>query len=165
MSHNEEEALELAPEYICVPTTDRFEDTEESVTFDESSHDYGEDRHMLDEGVERVKPHVTFERGAEVGDPPGSKCPAKCGKRRVARGQEAIFLQPSDHLGSPARLHLAAPAGITSLESPAGRHPPTLSNVTSGAHLSTVNTLGFQWGDNRVQHLSKIEPWYTRVNT
>ena len=91
---------------------------------------------MLDEGVERVKvvasskPHVTFERGAEVGDTPGSKCPAKCGKRRVARGQEAIFLQPSDHLGSPARLH-----------------PSTLSNVTSGAHLPTYSQhLGFQWG-------------------
>ena len=151
VSHNEEEALELAPEYICVPTTDRFEDTEESVTFDESSHDYGEDRSMLDEGVERVKvapstkPHVTFERGAEVGD----KCPARCGKRRVGRGQEAIYLQPCDHLASPPRPH----------------HPPTLSNVTSGAHLPKVNTLGFQWGGcHRVQQLSKIEPWYVRVN-
>ena len=129
VSQNEEEAVELAPEYICVPE-DTFEENENSVTFDESPHNYGDDRHMVDEGVERVKPHVTFERGAEVGDPPGSKCPAKCGKRRVARGQEAIFLQPSDHLGSPARLH-----------------PSTLSNVTSGAHLPTYSQhLGFQWG-------------------
>ena len=151
VSHNEEEALELAPEYICVPK-DTFEENEKSVTFDESPHNYGYNRHPLGEGVERAKvvasskPHVTFERGAEVGE---TKCLAKCMKRRVARGQEAIFLQPSDHLGSPARLHLGAPAGITSLESPAGRHPPTLSNVTSGAHLSTVNTLlGVSMGFN-----------------
>ena len=142
VSHNEEEAVELAPEYICVPK-DTFEENEKSVTFYESPHNYGYDRQMLDEGVERAKvvtsskPHVTFERGSEVGE---TKCPAKCVKRRVARGQEAIYLQPSDHLGSPATYHL---------ESPARLHLPTLSNVTSGAHLSTVNTLlGVSMGFN-----------------
>ena len=131
VSQNEEEAVELVPEYICVPK-DTFEENEKSVTFDDN---YKYDRHLLDEGVERAKvvasskPHVTFERGAEeVGDTPGSKCPGKCGKRRVARGQEVIFLQPCDHLASPARL----------------RPLPTLSNVTSGAHLPTVNTFRFQ---------------------
>ena len=129
MSHNEEEALELMPEYICVPN-DRFDDTEDSepATFD------GEDK-QLDEGVEKVKvaasskSRVTFENGAEGGET--SKCSAaRCdsAKKRVGRGQEAIYLQPCDHLASPARL----------------RPLPTLSNVTSGAHLPTVNTLRFQ---------------------
>ena len=137
VSHNEEEAIELAPEYICVPK-DRFDGTEDNVIFDRSPDNSGEERDMMDEGVEREvkvaatssKPHVTFETGVEVGDAPASNCPAKCGKRRVARGQEAINLQPSDQLASPARLHPL----------------PTLSNVTSGAHLPAVNALGFQWG-------------------
>ena len=131
VSHNEEEALELMPEYICVPN-DRFDDTEDSepATFD------GEDK-QLDEGVEKVKvaasskSRVTFENGAEGGET--SKCSAaRCdsAKKRVGRGQEAIYLQPCDHLGDHLGDHLT---------SPQRRHPANLSIVTSGAHLPKVN--------------------------
>ena len=125
VSHNEEEALELAPEYICVPK-DTFDDTEE----EESPHD--RDGQVFDAEVERVtatgsRPHVTFER--TVGGKEGalsSKCSTSSGARRVGRGEEAVYKQPGDHLGDHLD-HLVSP--------PHRHHPSMSSTVTSGAHL------------------------------
>ena len=135
VSHNEEEALELAPEDICVPK-DTFDDTEE----EESPHD--RDGQVFDAEVERVtatgsRPHVTFER--TIGGKEGalsSKCSASSGARRVGRGEEAVYKQPGDHLGDHPGDHLVYKQPGDHLGSPPHRHHPSMSStVPSGAHL------------------------------